>query len=280
MGLADLVPGVSGGTIALLFGIYDELLQSIKIVTGTALKLVLQKRFKEAWQAIPFHFLVPLFIGIASAIFGLVKVVEYLLATYPVYVWSFFFGLILSSAVTIGKRVDRWNTTNVIALIVGALSVYFIIGLPATNAEATTLTMLITGAIAICAMILPGISGSLIMLILGQYENVINAVSEFKIQLLAAFAVGATIGLALFSQLLSWLLDTYHAATMAVLVGLMVGALRAVWPWRNKLETGQYVSYFPEFNLELIVVLLLIVAGYYLVLQLEKIGLAREHEDL
>lgn len=279
MGVADLVPGVSGGSIALLFGIYDELIHSIKLVTGEVLKLLVHGQFIDAYRKIPLQFLVPVFGGIFIAIFGFVRIVEYLLEVYPVYVWAFFFGLIIGTAHIIANRISDWTINRALLLTTGAAIVFFVVGLPAANSESTVVAMFGTGLIAICAMILPGISGSLIMLILGQYENVISAVSELKLQLLISFAAGATVGLALFSRLLSWLLDKYHSATLAFLVGLMIGALRAVWPWRTELSSEIYESYLPGLTSNTLLAVAFIVVGYILVLQLEKIGLAREHDE-
>lgn len=279
MGVADLIPGVSGGTIALLYGIYDELLLSIKVVTGRVPKAMLQGKFKHAWNLIPFSFLLPIFIGIVVALIALVQIITHLLEAYPVYIWSLFFGLIVGSAYLISKRIRRWSVSSYAFAASGAIGAYLLVGLPAVSAEVSMLAMVATGAIAICAMVLPGISGSLIMVLLGQYENVITALSELQLKLLAAFAVGALGGLAFFSRLLSWLLHRYHAATLAFLVGLMLGALRTVWPWKVEAGHETFTAYMPELNGTVLVALLLMAAGGYTVWQLEKLGVAQEHED-
>lgn len=279
MGIADLVPGVSGGTIAFLYGIYDELLYSIRVITGTAPKLLLQRKFKDAVKVVPFSFLIPLMSGIFLSIFGLARVFDYLLTNYPVIMWSVFFGLVLGSAFVIRKRVSRWNPARVALLIAGFGITFALLGLPNTSVSPTAFVIFATGAIASCAMILPGISGSLIMVMLGQYKNVIGFVSERNIGPLVIFALGALTGLALFSRLLSWLLKTHHSATIAVLLGVILGSLRRVWPWHTQTAEGVYVNQLPSVNAELLIASLLMVGGFFLVLFLEKKGLAQEHSD-
>lgn len=284
MGTADLVPGVSGGTIAFLFGIYEELLFSIKQVTGNTLKLLAQRKFLQAFRSIPFGFLLPLVAGIGLAIFGLANLMQYLLEEQGQYVWSLFFGLIIGSIIVLRKKVTYWRLSSVFWLIVGAAFVFFVTGLTTAEASSNPLTLFLSGAVAICAMILPGISGSLILLILGQYEQVLAAVAERDLGLLFFVAAGAVVGLALFTRLLMYLLKTHNAAVMALLVGMLVGSLRAVWPWREN-ATGDpgaddyspVVSVLPALNGALLVCVVLIVVGLLLVLQLERLGLTKEH---
>lgn len=280
MGLADLVPGVSGGTVALLFGIYDELLYSIRVVTGQAVKLALRGKIRQAITAVPFAFLVPLFIGIFIAIFGMVQIVTYLLENHPVPVWSLFFGLVLGSAYVVSKKVGGWNRNRGLLSLAGFVATFLLVGLPVFNFGLSPLVMFGTGAIAICAMILPGISGSLIMVILGQYENVINAVADRQIGLLVAFGCGAVTGLALFSRLLSWLLHNHHGATIAVLVGVMVGSLRKVWPWQIEVSEKLNTNVLPDFSWGIVGAVVLAVVGFLLVWRLEKLGLTKDHNDI
>lgn len=280
MGTADVVPGVSGGTIALLYGIYDELLYSIKIVTGQALRLILKRKIKEALNLVPFGFLLPLLLGILGAIFGLAAIVTYLLDTHPVYVWSLFFGLVISSANVISRRIHKWSAGRYVCLGLGIITAYILVGLPAAQAQASGLSMAITGAVAICAMILPGISGSLIMVIMGQYENVLDAVQTFSVNLLAPFAIGAVTGLALFSRVLTWLLREHHSYTLAFLVGVILGSLRRVWPWQTELAGHTTAPYTPNVSWSLVAAIALAIVGFGLVWRLEKIGLAREHKDI
>lgn len=280
MGTADLVPGVSGGTIAFLFGIYDELLFSIKTVTGNAIKLTLRGKFKTAFSAIPFQFLLPLAIGMISAVLSLVKVVTYLLENQPEYVWSAFFGLVLGSALVISKRVEGWNIYRIALLATSFLLTFVLLGLPVLDTTSSPVFLFGAGAIAITAMILPGISGSLILVILGQYETVIHAISDRKISQLIPFAFGAVFGLALFSRLLSWLLKNHHSAVIASMVGVMLGSLRRVWPWQIERDNGIIVSKMPDIDVLLVGPLLLIVTGFLVVILLEKQGIAKEHDDI
>jgi putative membrane protein len=280
MGLADLVPGVSGGTIAFLYGIYDELLFSIRTVTGKTIKLIARGKFKEALSTIPFAFLVPLAIGILTAIFGLVHLVTYLLDNHATYVWSFFFGLVLGSVVVISKRVEKWNLNRALLLLAAFSITFGVLGLPVLDTQETPLVLFLTGAIAITAMILPGISGSLIMVILGQYKTVINSVADRKIADMFYFACGAAVGIALFSRLLSWLLKNHHTAVIATMIGIMLGSLRRVWPWQTELSDGTYVNNAPEWGWPVAGSIALGLFAFALVWYLEKLGVAREHDDI
>lgn len=276
MGLADLIPGVSGGTIAFLFGIYDELLYSIKLVTGQVPKLLLSGKFKQAFGLIPFSFLLPLVFGIGLSIFGLVYVVDYLLETQPVLVWALFFGLVLGSSYVVSRRVDVWNMNRALLLLAGFVLTFIIVGLPSIGGSDSPLAIFTTGAIAITAMILPGISGSLIMVMLGQYEIIIDAVASRDIITLGIFAAGALIGIALFVRLLTWLLKHYHLAVIAFLIGVMLGSLRRIWPW----QTEDAVNTWPSLDTGLLIALILMVIGFVIVFMLERVGLTKEHDDI
>jgi len=275
MGVADLVPGVSGGTIAFLYGIYDELLFSIKQVSGTFLKLILKGQFKSAWKVLPLAFLVPLLSGIVIAIFSLSKLVTYLLDNHTVLIWSVFFGLVIGSVYVISKRITHWNLSRISLLVLGAVFTFLIIGLSPIEGNAGALAIFLTGMVAFCAMILPGISGSLIMVILGQYKIVINAVSDRDFGLLIFLALGGAVGLALFSRVLIWLLKHYHAATIAFLIGMMIGSLRKVWPWQIEDQTV-----LPDLNLAILLSVFAMVIGFTLVWYLERLGIAKEHDDI
>ncbi len=280
MGIADLVPGVSGGTIAFLFGIYDELLFSIKLITGQIPKLVLRAKFKEAFKLIPFAFLLPVASGILLSIFGLVKIVSYLLETHPVFVWALFFGLVVGSVYAVSKRITKWNIRQVLLLGFGFLLTYIIVGLPAVGGSTSALAVFLTGAIAITAMILPGISGSLIMVLLGQYKVIINAVADRDWVTLGIFALGAFVGLALFVRLLSWLLKHYHFGVIAFLIGVMAGSLRKIWPWQELNAVGNSVNVLPSLELSMLLAVLMAVIGFLAVYILERAGIAKEHDDI
>lgn len=232
MGAADVIPGVSGGTIAFLMGIYQELLDSIKSVNGEALKLLLKGKIVEFWKHINGNFLASLFAGILVSVFSLARLMKYLLEFHPIPLWSFFFGLILASAIYILKGLDKWSVQNIISLLVGVgIAAFICVASPAETPDALWFIFL-SGAIAICAMILPGISGSFILLLLGKYAFVMTAVTELNIPVLAVFAVGCAVGIVSFSHFLSWLLKKFYMLTIALLSGFMLGSLLKVWPWK------------------------------------------------
>lgn len=237
MGMAGVVPGVSGGTIAFISGIYEELLDSIRSVEATALRLLLRFRLAEFWRHINGRFLLPVLLGIAVAIFSLARLMTYLLTNHPIAIWSFFFGLIVASALLVARQIGRWDWRTVLAFAVGAAAAWWItVATPAETPDDWWFVML-SGAIAICAMILPGISGAFILLLLGKYQYIMHAVGEFDIPVIAVFVIGAAAGIISFSHLLSWLLKHWHDVTVAVLMGFMVGSLNKVWPWKETVET-------------------------------------------
>ena len=237
MGMADVVPGVSGGTIAFISGIYEELLDSIRSVDASALRLLLRFRLAEFWRHINGRFLLPVLLGIAVAIFSLARLMTYLLTNHPIAIWSFFFGLIVASALLVARQIGRWDWRTVLAFAVGAAAAWWItVATPAETPDDWWFVML-SGAIAICAMILPGISGAFILLLLGKYQYIMHAVGEFDIPVIAVFVIGAAAGIISFSHLLSWLLKHWHDVTVAVLMGFMVGSLNKVWPWKETVET-------------------------------------------
>lgn len=238
MGAADVVPGVSGGTIAFITGIYEELLNSIKSVSGHTFTVLFKEGLPAAWRQINGTFLIILLAGIATSVLSLAKGLNHLLETQPVLIWSFFFGLIVASAWLIGKSVKKWQAGTVAALLVGlGIAYYITVATPAQTSEAYWFIFL-SGALAICAMILPGISGSFILLLLGKYKFIIEALSEFKWQVIAIFILGCVAGLLTFARLLSWMFRHYHNLTIALLTGFMIGSLNKVWPWKKVLEWG------------------------------------------
>jgi putative membrane protein len=237
MGAADVVPGVSGGTIAFITGIYEELINSIKSINPTNLKLLFSRGVPSFWKAINGNFLISIVIGIGISVLSLAKLLKYILENHPELIWSFFFGLIVASAIYVAKQIKVWNVGSIISLLLGIVVAYVITEI--TPAETTNAWwfVFLSGAIAICAMILPGISGSFILLLMGKYTYIIGAVSELNIGILLIFLSGAVLGIISFSNLLSWLLKKYHNQTIALLAGFMVGSLNKVWPWKNTIET-------------------------------------------
>jgi len=232
MGAADVVPGVSGGTIAFITGIYEELIDSIKSINGKAVTCLVKEGMAAFWKHINGSFLLSVFLGIAISVLSLAKLISHLLEGYPIMVWSFFFGLIVASAWVVSKRITHWNIGKAIALVMGVIVAFFITKLSPAETTDAYWFLFLSGALAICAMILPGISGAFILLMLGKYQFIMEAVSTLNIPVIAIVGVGAIIGLLLFSNVLSFLLHRFHDYTVAVLAGFMVGALNKVWPWK------------------------------------------------
>lgn len=237
MGAADVIPGVSGGTIAFITGIYEELINSIKSINLKAFKLLLSGKFSTFWRLINGTFLLSVLLGIAISIFSLAKGLKYLLDNFPIPVWAFFFGLIVASAIFVAKKIKTWDLKIWIAFIAGIAAAYFITILAPAEANTTWWFIFISGMIAICAMILPGISGSFILVLLGMYKFILEAVGTLDIGILLIFIAGAAIGIISFSNILSWLLKNYHDITISVLAGFMVGSLNKVWPWKQVIRT-------------------------------------------
>ena len=233
MGMADLVPGVSGGTMALITGIYERLIQAIAAVNWANFKLLLAGNISQAWKQVDGWFLVAVFAGILTAIFSFASVFKYLLLNHPVLTWSFFFGLIISSAVMLLLKHRSKQLRSWLLLLVGLVAGYVVSTQPLGALPAGNLGVFIAGTVAICAMILPGISGSLILILLGQYAVILAAVENREFTTLAVFAGGCVVGLMAFSRLLKWLLARYHDATLYFLAGLMLGTLFKVWPWKS-----------------------------------------------
>jgi len=222
--------------MALILGIYEELILSIKAFDYDCLRLILRGRFSQLLDKVPLGFLLPLGMGILTAIFTLAKGLSWLLYAYPVAVWSFFFGLVLASAFVVGRRIAKWNWSTLLGIVLSAIAAYVLVGLVPINTPETLSFIYLCGAVAICAMILPGISGSFILVLLGKYQYVLDAVGRLDMMVLGVFTAGTATGILLFVRLLSWLLNKYHQMTMAGLTGLMIGSLRKIWPWKSMTE--------------------------------------------
>jgi len=236
MGAADVVPGVSGGTVAFITGIYEELINSLTSFNLGALRLLFSGRIKALWQHVNATFLLILFGGILTSIFSLTKFISWALINHPLLVWSYFFGLILASVIAMGRQINFKRWVNALMFVLAAWLAFEITRVSGVQTEPTTLFFFFAGAIAICAMILPGISGSFILLLMGMYQPVIDAVHNFDGLVLGTFAVGCAAGLFSFTHLLAWLLKHFHAATLAALTGFMLGSLNKVWPWKVQLQ--------------------------------------------
>ena len=237
MGAADVIPGVSGGTIAFITGIYERLINAIKSINFANIKLFFKGKFKEFWKNIDGTFLLCLIAGIVSSLFTLAHVMTYLLDNHPIQIWAFFCGLILASTIFVGRDV-KWNWKTILAFLIFTVSAFYITSPTNTpiNSDSAYWYIFLCGAIAICAMILPGISGSFILVLLGQYYFLLEAVKTFDIPIILLFVAGALIGILSFSHVLSWLFKHFKMITLASLTGFMLGSLNKIWPWKQTLS--------------------------------------------
>ncbi len=277
MGSADIVPGVSGGTMAFILGIYEDLLDAIKSFNLTTIKLALQLKFKEVLEHIPLQFLIVLGAGIGTAIVLLSGILSTTLEdpTGRVYLFAFFFGLVIASIISVGSQV-KWSAVAVVTLIVGAIVAFVIVNIVPAESSHDPILLFLSGMIAICAMILPGISGSFILLILGQYDFILGAVGNRDIGTLVTVAAGCVVGIVIFSRVLSWTLKRYYHATVGALVGFMIGSLWKIWPWKEcvisdldrhgDLRCLQEANLLPDFGSQgFLIAVVLLIAGFLLV---------------
>jgi putative membrane protein len=299
MGAADVVPGVSGGTIAFISGIYEELLESIESINLSFFKNWKAEGFKSAWLSINGNFLLSLFLGITISVISLAKVIKWLLINEAVLLWSFFFGLVVASVFFIGKQIRSWNIWVVVTIVVTSILSYFITITEPFASPDNNLYLLFCGFIGIIAMILPGVSGAFILLILGAYHTAINTVDDLFQSIItlnfelfkAAFikflmlAIGAVFGIKVFSKLLNWMFKNYKNLTLAMLTGFMIGSLNKIWPWKEILSwrtnlkgievplQEQSISPFSfEGDNQLIFAIALMLIGFLTILILEKLG--------
>ncbi len=235
MGAADVVPGVSGGTIAFITGIYQELIESLNNINLSAIRVLFKEGIKPFWKHINGTFFVFLFGGIIISILSLAKGVDFLLENHPVLLWSFFFGLIVASVWMVGKSIKSWNIPVIIALLDGTGIAFYISSIQSVADVNAKWYIVLSGAIAICAMILPGISGSFILVLLGSYQIVIGAIKDRDLAIIGLFAIGCAVGLIAFSRVLKWLFEKFKEVTIALLTGFMIGSLYKVWPWKNEI---------------------------------------------
>lgn len=281
MGAADVVPGVSGGTIAFIVGIYDELINSIKSINLESLKLFFTGKWGAFWKKINGNFLFFLLAGIGISVFSLAKLITWLLVDHPILVWSFFFGLVLASTWFVSKDIKEWKSWKTwIAFVVGVVIAFYITVATPAETPSNLLFIFVCGAIAICAMILPGISGSFILVLLGKYFFIMDAVKTLDVVVMVVFAAGACIGITSFSRILSYALAHFRNITLAVLTGFMLGSLNKVWPWKEVVETfvdshGE-VKPLVEHNIlpnaYVLEAVVLMVVGFFLVYFLEKLS--------
>ena len=290
MGAADVVPGVSGGTIAFISGIYEELIESLNNINSAAFKELKSKGFKYTWDKLNGAFLLALMSGILTSIFSLAKGVEWFLKHHPILLWAFFFGLVAASIVYISKQIKAtlWDLAGLkvfLAITIGGSIAYFITTLNPVEASDSNLFLFFAGALAICAMILPGISGAFILVIIGAYGPVLEAISNRDIKTILVIGAGTIVGLLSFSKLLKWLFKTYHQLTLAVLTGVMIGSLNKIWPWKvaftyrmnsKGMEVPLNEKSISPFNYEgdpqFLQAIGLMLFGFLIILFLEKIG--------
>ena len=281
MGAADVVPGVSGGTIAFIVGIYDELINSIKSINLESLKLFFSGKWATFWKKINGNFLFFLLAGIGISVFSLAKLITWLLVNQPILVWSFFFGLVLASTWFVSKDIKEWkNWKTWVAFVIGVVVAFYITVATPAETPSNLLFIFLCGAIAICAMILPGISGSFILVLLGKYFFIMDAVKTLDVVVIAVFGAGVCIGITSFSHILSYALAHFRNITLAVLTGFMLGSLNKVWPWKEVVETfvdshGEVkplieTNILPNAHVPEAVVLM--VVGFFLVYFLEKLS--------
>ncbi|NMH86235.1 DUF368 domain-containing protein [Flavivirga algicola] len=285
MGAADAVPGVSGGTIAFISGIYEELISSISNINISLFKTLFSKGIYAFWKQLNGNFLLALTTGIIISFVSFMKLAKYLLENHPILIWSFFFGLIVASIYFVGKQISKWNITVIIALIIGTGIAFYITRLPVLANNESSLFLFFAGSIAICAMILPGISGSFILIILGAYKALSDAIHDIDIKKVFIFTSGALVGLLSFSHILKWLFKHYHNITLALLTGFIFGSLNKVWPWKKTLtwhtnskgiktpvlqESVSPFSFDGESQLAFAVILMII--GFLTIFILEKVG--------
>lgn len=238
MGASDVIPGVSGGTIAFISGIYERLINAIKNINFKNIKLIFKGQIKAFWKNIDANFLIALVLGIAVSFLSLAKLMTYLIENHCILVWAFFFGLVLASTIFVGKTV-KWNFKTILTFIVFTAVAFFITS-PSNQPMHTgddLWFIFICGVIAICAMILPGISGSFILLLLGKYHYMLKALTEINLPVIIVFIVGAFIGITSFSNILNWLFKKFKMITLAALTGFMFGSLNKIWPWKQVVET-------------------------------------------
>jgi putative membrane protein len=290
MGAADVVPGVSGGTIAFISGIYEELLNSISSFKFSLINVLNNEGIKVVWKKINGSFLLALFIGICFSVLSLAKLIENLLENHPILIWSFFFGLVLASIIYIAKQIKLWNIKCYLYLIFGLIFAYYITTLnPVITQNSSPWFLFLAGMIAICAMILPGISGSFILVLLGAYKPILNAINTKDFFSIIIFMAGAVLGLLTFSRVLKWLFSTYKNYTLALLIGFIAGSLNKIWPWKETISwrtnskgievpfTTTSVSPFSfDGDSKLLMAGLLAIIGFGLILLLEKLAVKKE----
>ena len=279
IGLANIIPGVSGGTIALITGIFERLINSIKSFGITSLQLLIKGRFKEFAKKTDLYFLVSLFAGMIVAILLLAKIFDFMFSQYPVYIWSFFFGLILASIYFVGKTVEKWSIAPIITFVIGTTLAVSLTLLTPASENNNFFYLMLCGVVAICSMLLPGLSGSFVLILMGNYQLVaIQAINNKEFGILFPVLIGAAAGLVAFSHILSWVFKNFKDQTIAALTGFILGSLGVIWPWKDpieklfgdKMKTIGYDYFFPEMNLEFFIAITILIIGIISIWALER----------
>ena len=287
MGAANVIPGVSGGTIAFVTGIYERFINALKHIDLVSLKLLFKLDFSAFWTRIDGSFLLAVLGGVGVSILSLAKILEWAFTNYESLTLSFFFGLIIASIIGVGRQVSAWRLAEILSLIIGVAIAVFIAFLPPAEANDSMLYVFICGIVAVCSMILPGLSGSYILLLMGNYILVLQAISGFNLSILIPLGLGCAIGLALFSRLLSYLFAHFKDVTIALLTGFVVGSLLIIWPWKLthfeqvsevKQKAIGYEWLMPALDRQLAVSLLLMIVGFLLVWLLERTAATKSLE--
>lgn len=279
VGIANIIPGVSGGTIALITGIFERLIHALKSIDFEAFKMLFRGNWKSFVKRTDLYFLLAVFSGAIVAIVLLARIFGFLFEDYPVYIWSFFFGLILASVYFVGKTVERWRLSVYLFFIVGtAIALIFTFLTPATE-NSGFFYLMICGVVAVCSMILPGLSGSFVLILMGNYQLVaIDAINNRDFSILFPVLIGAVLGLIGFSHLLSWVFKKYRDQTIAALTGFILGSLGVIWPWKNPIEQSfgdkikviGYEYLLPQMDTEFIIAIIIMLAGILSIWLMER----------
>ena len=281
VGSANVIPGVSGGTIALITGIFERLINALKSFNLTAIKLFFTGKFREFAKHTDLWFLASVGCGVLAAILTVARIFEYMFANYPIYLWSFFFGMILVSIYYVGITIEKINFKTVLSFIIGtAIALFIAFGTPAKE-NSNILYLIICGAVATCSMILPGLSGSFVLVLMGNYQLImIDAVNDLNLKILIPVVIGGVVGLLAFSHLLSWIFKNYRDITISVLTGFILGSMPIIWPWKNDVITyfgseakvTGYDYYLPELNMEFAIALVILLIGAGIIVLTEKMA--------
>lgn len=289
MGAADAVPGVSGGTIAFISGIYEELINTISSINFSLIKTLKKEGISGFWKQCNGNFLVALLSGIIVSYVSFMRLAKYLIENHAILIWSFFFGLIVASIFFVGKQIKTWNFTVLISLALGTFGAYYITTIPSMASNEHPIFLFFAGALAICAMILPGISGSFVLVILGAYKTLSDALHDFDLKKIAIFALGIIIGILSFSHVLKWLFKHYHNITLAFLTGFILGSLNKIWPWKEVLtwtesSSGNLIPLLEKSILpstykgdpQLVFAICLMITGFLTIFILEKLDFKKK----